>query len=165
MSVLIETSLGDVTVDLYVDQCPKTTFNFIKLCKIKYYNQCLFHRVQKDFLVQTGDPSGTGKGGESIYGILRGEKFRFFNDEIRPQLKHKKIGTVSMANAGENLNSSQFVITTAENLDYLDGKHTIFGQIVEGFDVLMKINEAYCDAHQRPYQNIRLEAVFLSLYR
>jgi peptidyl-prolyl cis-trans isomerase-like 4 len=155
MSVLLETSLGDITIDLYVDQCPNTIFNFIKLCKIKYYNQCLFYRVQKNFLVQTGDPSGTGSGGNSIYGILGGEKFRFFRDEICQGLKHKMKGTVSMANAGENLNSSQFYITTAENLDYLNGKHTVFGQVVEGFDILMKINDAYCDSNERPYQNIR----------
>lgn len=68
MSVILETSLGDITIDLYVKECPNTCKNFLKLCKIKYYNNCLFHNIQKDYIVQTGDPTGTGKGGESIYG-------------------------------------------------------------------------------------------------
>ena len=68
MSVILETSLGDITIDLFVKECPNTCKNFLKLCKIKYYNNCLFHNIQKDYIIQTGDPTGTGKGGESIYG-------------------------------------------------------------------------------------------------
>ncbi|KAI5065250.1 hypothetical protein GOP47_0019945 [Adiantum capillus-veneris] len=157
MAVLLNTSLGDMVVDLYTEECPLTTKNFLKLCKIKYYNNCLFHSVQKDFLVQTGDPTGTGSGGDSIYKFLYGEQARFFNDEIHQNLKHDKIGVVAMASAGENLNASQFYLTTRADLDYLDGKHTVFGVVAEGEDILMKINEAFVDDKFRPYKNIRIK--------
>ncbi|PRP86884.1 peptidyl-prolyl cis-trans isomerase-like 4 [Planoprotostelium fungivorum] len=161
MSVLIETSLGDVTIDLFVDDCPNATRNFLKLCKIKYYNNCLFHNIQKDFLIQTGDPTNTGKGGESVYGLLYGEQAKYFEDEIRPHLKHKKIGMVAMANPGPNLNGSQFYITTAPALSALDEKHTIFGEVVEGLDTLEKINDAYCDKEGKPLQVIRIRHVII----
>ncbi|GBG68377.1 hypothetical protein CBR_g2920 [Chara braunii] len=107
MAVLLETSVGEMVVDLFVDECPMTCKNFLKLCKIKYYHNCLFHTIQKDFLVQTGDPTNTGTGGDSMYKFLYGDQARFFDDEIRPKLKHNKVGTVAMASAGENLNASQ----------------------------------------------------------
>ncbi|KOM25556.1 hypothetical protein LR48_Vigan118s000600 [Vigna angularis] len=125
MSVLIVTSLGDLVVDLHTNKCPLTCKNFLKLCKIKYYNGCLFHTVQKDFTAQTGDPTGTGTGGDSVYKFLYGDQARFFSDEIHIDLKHSKTGTVAMASAGENLNASQFYITLRDDLDYLDGKHTV----------------------------------------
>jgi peptidyl-prolyl cis-trans isomerase-like 4 len=87
--------------------------------------------------------------------ILYGDQARFFEDEIRPQRMHKKRGTLAMASAGENMNASQFYITLADNLDSLDEKHTVFGEVGEGLDVLEKINDAYCDGDGRPYQNIR----------
>ena len=93
--------MGDIVIDLYTSQCPRTTKNFLKLCKIKYYNNVLFHNVTKDFVAQTGDPTGTGKGGDSIYGVLYGYRARFFDDEIRSSLKHERKGTVSMASAGQ----------------------------------------------------------------
>eukprot|EP00246_Nothoceros_aenigmaticus_P016594 TRINITY_DN768_c0_g1_i1.p1 TRINITY_DN768_c0_g1~~TRINITY_DN768_c0_g1_i1.p1 ORF type:complete len:644 (+),score=153.08 TRINITY_DN768_c0_g1_i1:37-1932(+) len=157
MAVLVTTSLGEMVIDLYADQCPVTCKNFLKLCKIKYYNNCLFHSVQKDFLSQTGDPTGTGSGGESIYSLLYGEQARFFDDEIKPKVKHEKIGVVAMASAGENQNASQFYITTRTGIDYLDGKHTIFGEVAEGLETLMRINEAYVDEKGRPYKNIRIK--------
>jgi peptidyl-prolyl cis-trans isomerase-like 4 len=158
MSVLIETSLGSIVIDLFVKECPKTCLNFIKLCKIKYYNNCLFYDVQKDFLAQTGDPDNTGRGGNSIYGIINGEKFRYFDDEIRPQLKHNKLGMVSTANIGPNLNSSTFFIQlTDRNLPYLNDKHTVFGKVEEGFEVLEKLNKLYVDKDNRPYQNTRIK--------
>ncbi|KAG7649533.1 Peptidyl-prolyl cis-trans isomerase CYP59 [Arabidopsis thaliana] len=157
MSVLIMTSLGDIVIDLHSDKCPLTCKNFLKLCKIKYYNGCLFHTVQKDFTAQTGDPTGTGAGGDSIYKFLYGEQARFFKDEIHLDLKHSKTGTVAMASGGENLNASQFYFTLRDDLDYLDGKHTVFGQIAEGFDTLTRINEAYVDPKNRPYKNIRIK--------
>jgi peptidyl-prolyl cis-trans isomerase-like 4 len=156
MSVILETSLGDITIDLFYEDCPKTCKNFLKLCKIKYYNNCIFHNIQKNYLIQTGDPTGTGRGGTSIYGILYGEQATFFNDEIRPHFRHKRIGTVSMANIGPNLNASQFFITTGENLTSLDDKHTIFGEVAEGIDVVMKINDAFVDTEGRPLQVIRI---------
>ncbi|CAD6335887.1 unnamed protein product [Miscanthus lutarioriparius] len=142
MSVLIVTSVGDISVDLHTDLCPFTTKNFLKLCKMKYYNGCLFHDVKKDFLAQTGDPTGTGTGGDSVY-------------------KHSKPGTVTMASAGENCNASQFYITLRDDLDYLDDKHTVFGMVAEGFDTLLKINEAYVDDKGRPFKNIRIKHTYV----
>lgn len=156
MSAILETSKGDITVDLYPEDCPNTSRNFLKLCKIKYYNNCLFHNVQHNFIAQTGDPTATGTGGESIYGKMYGEQARFFDDEIRPHLKHKKKGTLAMAGGGENLNASQFYITTGAELDSLDEKHTIFGEVAEGLDVLSAINDTLVDGNCRPMQNIRI---------
>ncbi|KAE9458431.1 hypothetical protein C3L33_09679, partial [Rhododendron williamsianum] len=161
MSVLIVTSLGDIVVDLRTDLCPLTTKNFLKLCKIKYYNGCLFHTVQKDFTAQTGDPTGRGAGGDSVYKFLYGDQARFFGDEIRLELKHTKMGTVAMASAGENLNASQFYITLRDDLDYLDGKHTVFGEVAEGLETLQRINEAYVDNKSRPYKNIRIKHTYI----
>ncbi|KAF8075406.1 hypothetical protein N665_1096s0006 [Sinapis alba] len=161
MSVLIATSLGDIVIDLHSTKCPLTCKNFLKLCKIKYYNGCLFHTVQKDFTAQTGDPTGTGLGGDSIYKFLYGEQARFFGDEIHLDLKHSKTGTVAMASGGENLNASQFYFTLRDDLDYLDGKHTVFGEIAEGLDTLTRINEAYVDARNRPYKNIRIKHTYI----
>ncbi|KAI7865834.1 cyclophilin-like domain-containing protein [Spinellus fusiger] len=162
MSVLLETSLGDIVIDLFTEECPKTTLNFLKLCKIKYYNFSPFHNVQKDFMAQTGDPTGKGDKDESVYGILNGPSQRYFSAEINPKLKHLKRGTVSMAVAQDatvesgGLSASQFFITLAEDLDYLDGKYTVFGEVAEGYDTLDKINEAYCDHAGRPYRDIRI---------
>ncbi|KAJ6736997.1 PEPTIDYL-PROLYL CIS-TRANS ISOMERASE-LIKE 4 [Salix viminalis] len=161
MSVLIVTSLGDIVVDLYADKCPLTCKNFLKLCKIKYYNGCLFHTVQKDFTAQTGDPTGTGAGGDSVYKFLYGDQARFFSDEIHFDLKHSKMGTVAMASAGENLNASQFYFTLRDDLDYLDGKHTVFGEIAEGLETLTRINEAYVDENNRPFKNIRIKHAYI----
>lgn len=159
--MLIVTSLGDLVVDLHTDKCPLTTKNFLKLCKIKYYNGCLFHTVQKDFTAQTGDPTGTGSGGDSIYKFLYGDQARFFNDEIHLDLKHSKTGTVAMASAGENLNASQFYFTLRDDLDYLDEKHTVFGEVAEGLDTLTRINEAYMDEKGRPFKNIRIKHTYI----
>ncbi|KAJ7982053.1 Peptidyl-prolyl cis-trans isomerase-like protein [Quillaja saponaria] len=161
MSVLIVTSLGDIVMDLHTDKCPLTCKNFLKLCKVKYYNGCLFHTVQKDFTAQTGDPTGTGTGGDSIYKFLYGDQARFFNDEIHLDLKHSRTGTVAMASAGENLNASQFYITLRDDLDYLDGKHTVFGEVAEGLETLTRINEAYVDEKSRPYKNIRIKHTYI----
>ena len=91
-------------IDLFCEACPRTTRNFLKLCKAKYYNNCLFHNVQRDFIAQTGDPTGTGRGGDSVYCMLYGENARFFDDELRPALRHKKRGVVSMTSSGPNTN-------------------------------------------------------------
>ncbi|XBI15484.1 hypothetical protein VPH35_057896 [Triticum aestivum] len=119
MSVLIVTSVGDIEVDLHTDELPITTKNFLKLCKIKYYNGCLFHKVERDFLAHTGDPTGIGTGGDSVYKILHGDQDRFFDDEFRPDLRHSKAGTVAMAGG------SQFYFTLRDGVDGLDGKHTV----------------------------------------
>ncbi|WCJ37038.1 Peptidyl-prolyl cis-trans isomerase-like 4 [Euphorbia peplus] len=161
MSVLIVTSLGDIVVDLFTEKCPLTCKNFLKLCKIKYYNGSLFHTVQKDFTAQTGDPTGTGAAGDSIYKFLYGDQARFFSDEIHLDLKHVKTGTLAMASAGENLNASQFYFTLRDDLDYLDGKHTVFGEVAEGLETLTRINEAYVDPKNRPYKNIRIKHTYI----
>ncbi|CAK8684054.1 unnamed protein product [Clavelina lepadiformis] len=156
MSVIIETTLGDITVDLYVDERPRSCLNFLKLCKVKYYNYCLFHNVQRNFIAQTGDPTGTGRGGESLFRMLYGDQAKFFDAEKMPKIKHKTAGVVSMVNDGNGYHGSQFLITLGENLDSLDGIHTVFGEVAEGMDVVMKISEAFCDKENRPYQDIRI---------
>ncbi|KAJ8008969.1 hypothetical protein DPEC_G00083940 [Dallia pectoralis] len=156
MAVLLETTLGDIVIDLFTEERPKTSLNFLKLCKIKFYNYCLIHNVQRDFIVQTGDPTGTGRGGESVYGMLYGDQARFFDSEKNPRIKHRKKGTVSMVNNGSDQHGSQFLITTGENLDYLDGVHTVFGEVSEGMDVLAKINETFVDKDFIPFQDIRI---------
>eukprot|EP00743_Colponemidia_sp_Colp-15_P004025 GILK01004339.1.p1 GENE.GILK01004339.1~~GILK01004339.1.p1 ORF type:complete len:495 (-),score=83.96 GILK01004339.1:158-1564(-) len=156
MAVLFETSVGDMVIDLFCEDCPIATKNFLKLCKTKYYNNCLFYNVQQDYLVQAGDPTNTGRGGESIYKQIYGDQAQYFDDEIRPQLKHDRIGVVATANTGPNLNASAFYITTRERIEHLDGKHTIFGVVGEGLDVLQKINKAYVDDEGRPWLDIRI---------
>ncbi|KAG0232511.1 Peptidyl-prolyl cis-trans isomerase cyp6 [Actinomortierella wolfii] len=181
MSVLIETSVGDFVIDLHTAEAPTTCLNFLKLCKVKYYNFCCFHNVQRDFMVQTGDPTATGQGGESIFGVIdkdMNSSRKYLPAEIHPSLKHRQKGTVSMAIAGTSLTSSssstggassaasadskgvigsQFFITMADNLDYLDGRFTVFGQVAEGMDVLDKINNAIVDDQFRPYKDIRIK--------
>ncbi|KAL3052992.1 peptidyl-prolyl cis-trans isomerase-like 4 [Trematomus bernacchii] len=156
MAVLLETTLGDVVIDLFTEERPKTCLNFLKLCKIKYYNYCLIHNVQRDFIVQTGDPTGTGRGGEAVYSKLYGDQAGFFDAEKAPRIKHRKKGTVSMVNNGNNQHGSQFLITMADNLDYLNGVHTVFGEVTEGMDILAKINEAFVDKDFVPFQDIRI---------
>lgn len=148
--------MGDIVIDLYTEERPRACLNFLKLCKIKYYNYCLVHNVQRDFIMQTGDPLGTGRGGESIFSKLYGDQARYFEPEKVPRIKHKKLGTVSMVNNANDQHGSQFLITTGVNLDYLDGVHTVFGEVTEGMDVLKKINEAFVDKEFVPFQDIRI---------
>ncbi|KAK1908117.1 Peptidyl-prolyl cis-trans isomerase cyp6 [Pyrenophora teres f. teres] len=148
MSVLLETSLGDITIDLLVDDAPKCCENFLKLCKVKYYNFAPVHSVQPNFSFQTGDPIGPDSkdsdGGRSIWGLLDPAQTakKTFMPEFKPKLKHAEMGTVSMATApnpddpDERFAGSQFIITLGPNIDYLDGKAAIFGTVVEGFDTL-----------------------------
>ena len=156
MAVLLETSKGDIVIDLYVEARHRCCLNFLKLCKIKYYNFCLFHDVQRNYTVQSGDPTGTGGGGESVWGVVKGPEYRYFASETVPRLKHDKVGLVSMVDSGNGLHGSQFLITTGDSLDYLDGKHTVFGEVAEGADVLTEINEAFCDDKGQPFQDIRI---------
>uniref|UniRef100_A0A8C5Q097 Peptidyl-prolyl cis-trans isomerase n=1 Tax=Leptobrachium leishanense TaxID=445787 RepID=A0A8C5Q097_9ANUR len=156
MAVLLETTLGDIVIDLYTEERPRACLNFVKLCKIKYYNYCLIHNVQRDFIIQAGDPTGKGRGGSSVFSTLYGDQAQYFESEKIPRIKHKKMGTVSMVNNGNGQHGSQFLITTGENLDYLDGVHTVFGEVSEGMDVVRKINEAFVDKDFVPYQDIRI---------
>ncbi|KAF9780010.1 cyclophilin-like domain-containing protein [Thelephora terrestris] len=166
MSVLLETSLGDIVIDLEVDSCPRTCENFLKLCKVYYYNLDAFFNVSKDFLAQVGDPSATGTGGECIWSYIDPKSPRYFSPEIIPRLKHKEKGTVSMAVAPfiEGLPkggcASQFFITLANGpVEYLDGKHAVFGHVVEGLDTLDKLNEVFVDQDGRPLKDIRIRHV------
>ncbi|GAA99028.1 uncharacterized protein L969DRAFT_84230 [Mixia osmundae IAM 14324] len=169
MSVLFETSLGDIVVDLEAEQCPKTCLNFLKLCKMYYYNFNSFFNVQQDFIAQTGDPTDLGTGGSSVFALLpRGSpqhSSRYFTPEIRaPALRHVAKGTLSMAVAGQGDSkgcASQFFFTLADNLSYLDGKQAVFGHTVEGFDTLDKINQALLDQKGRPLRDIRIRHVIV----
>jgi len=124
----IKTDKGDITVGLYADKVPNTVNNFIFLARSGFYNNTMFHRVIANFMVQGGDPTGTGSGGPGYN----------FNDEFHPKLRHDKPGVLSMANAGPNTNGSQFFITHVPT-PWLDGKHSVFGQIIDGLSVLMAI--------------------------
>jgi len=124
----MDTDKGTMVIELYADKTPKTVNNFVFLAREGFYDGITFHRVIKDFMAQGGDPTGRGTGGP-------GYKFA---DEFHPGLKHDKPGRLSMANAGPNTNGSQFFITHVPT-PWLDNKHTIFGQVVEGMDVLMSI--------------------------
>ncbi|KAF8138323.1 cyclophilin-like domain-containing protein [Boletus edulis] len=171
MSVLFETSLGDIVIDLEVELCPKSSENFLKLCKVYYYNLNAFFNVSKDFLAQTGDPTATGMGGESIWSYLasqRGDESipRYFVPEIVPTLKHTRRGTVSMAVApsvgGDKGGcGSQFYITLADNIEYLDGKHVVFGHVVEGLESLDKVNDVFTDQEGRPFKDVRIRHVVI----
>ena len=132
--------------------------NFLKLCKVKFYNLCLFHSVQTNFVAQTGDPTGTGtSGGESIYRQLYGEQARYFEGDLLPKLKHTSRGILSMVSAGDNIFGSQFFITLGDNLDSLDaGQHCVFGEIVEGNEIIETLNEIISDNENRPYQGINM---------
>lgn len=169
MSVLLETSAGDIVIDLLVDYAPKLCENFLKLCKVKYYNFAPVHSVQKNFSFQTGDPLGPlssqSDGGSSIWGLLSSDPVdRTFPALFHPKLKHLERGTVSMAtvpnpaDGGETrLAASQFIVTLGDETDYLDGKAAIFGKVVEGFDVLEKINDAIVDEKGHPLVDIRIK--------
>ncbi|MCJ1353039.1 MAG: Peptidyl-prolyl cis-trans isomerase cyp6 [Icmadophila ericetorum] len=166
MAVMLETSVGDIVIDLLVDYAPKSCENFLKLCKIKYYNFAPVHSVQKNFTFQTGDPLGPDSkdsdGGSSIWGLLKSSSQPTYKADLHPKLKHDKRGTVSMATApgsndpDERFAGSQFLVTLDDNLDYLDGKAAIFGKVVEGFDTLEKINNTFCDDKGRPFKDIRI---------
>lgn len=152
MMVTVETTMGPFTVELYADHAPKTCANFFELCKRGYYTNTIFHRIIKGFMIQGGDPTGTGRGGKSIYG----EKFK---DEITRQLKHTGAGIVSMANSGPDTNGSQFFVTLAPT-PWLDGKHTIFGRIHAGMGVIKRMGSVRTDESDRPTLTIRILATW-----
>ena len=145
---MIETPKGQIVIELYADQAPKTVANFVKLAKEGFYNGIIVHRVIPGFMVQTGDPTGTGRGGPGYT----------FADEIVPALRHDGPGVVSMANAGPNTNGSQFFITLAAT-PWLDGKHTVFGRVIEGQQVVDQIVAVPRDANDKPLQPVAMERV------
>jgi peptidylprolyl isomerase domain and WD repeat-containing protein 1 len=135
---VLRTTMGDVHIKLFGGECPKTVENFTTHARNGYYDNVIFHRVIKGFMVQTGDPLGDGTGGESIWG---GE----FEDEFDRNLRHDRPFTVSMANAGPGTNGSQFFITTVPT-PWLDNKHTVFGRVTKGYEVVTKIEQVRCVA-------------------
>lgn len=144
----LHTTLGDIKLKLFLELCPKTVENFVKLCEAKYYNNIIFHRVIKGFMVQTGDPCGDGTGGESTWG-------GHFKDEFHPLLRHSKPFVVSMANAGPNTNGSQFFITTAPS-EWLDDKHSIFGEVILGFETVKAIENVETDEQDKPIDQVAI---------
>ncbi|KAJ2981286.1 hypothetical protein NQ176_g2119 [Zarea fungicola] len=145
-AAVLHTTYGDIHIRLFPDAAPKAVENFVTHAKQGYYNNTIFHRVIRKFMIQCGDPLGDGTGGESIWG-------REFEDEFS-SLKHDKPYTVSMANAGPNTNGSQFFITT-EKTPWLDGKHTIFGRATQGFDVVQKIENTRT-YKEKPEEDIKI---------
>ncbi|ODV90653.1 hypothetical protein CANCADRAFT_26423, partial [Tortispora caseinolytica NRRL Y-17796] len=135
--------IGDITLTFYPDEAPKAVENFVRLAQSGYYNDTIFHRVIKDFMIQGGDPEGNGTGGKSIYGEP-------FEDEFSENLKHDKPFVVSMANNGAKTNGSQFFITTAA-APHLDNVHTIFGRVINGFEVIRSIEDLETDKDSMPY--------------
>src|SRR5580698_7271175 len=130
-TVVLETNQGNVELTLFADKAPKTVENFVGLVKKGYYNGLIFHRVIKSFMIQGGDPTGTGSGGASLWGGS-------FKDEFSPDLVFDKPGILAMANSGPDTNGSQFFITTVPT-PWLNNHHTIFGQVTAGYDTVSKI--------------------------
>jgi peptidyl-prolyl cis-trans isomerase A (cyclophilin A) len=142
---VIETNIGIMEFELHEDKTPITTKNFIDLSNSGFYDGVIFHRIVKGFVIQGGDPTGTGTGGS-------GETIP---DEISPDLKHDSLGILSMANSGPNTGSSQFFITLAP-ASHLDGKHAIFGRLIKGENVLMTIGSVEVDQNDRPIEDITM---------
>jgi len=151
MSVVLKTTLGDLKVELYCEEVAKTCGNFLALAASGYYDGTLFHRNIKGFMVQSGDPTGTGRGGKSIYPTASGK----FEDEIVDRLKHAERGVLSMANSGPNTNGSQFFLTYAK-MPHLNGKYTIFGRLIGGQDTLDKMERVPVGPKDRPVTDIKL---------
>ncbi|KDE04315.1 peptidyl-prolyl cis-trans isomerase-like 1 [Microbotryum lychnidis-dioicae p1A1 Lamole] len=145
---VLETSMGTISFEMYADHAPKTCRNFVELCNKGYYSGTVFHRIIGDFMIQGGDPTGTGRGGTSIYGAS-------FEDEIHPELRFTGAGILAMANAGPNSNGSQFFITLAPTPS-LDKKHTIFGRVLTGMSVVPRLGSVAVDTEDRPKENVRV---------
>ncbi|XP_035021163.1 RING-type E3 ubiquitin-protein ligase PPIL2 isoform X1 [Hippoglossus stenolepis] len=157
--VRLHTNKGDVNLELHCDKVPKAGENFVRLCKKGYYDETVFHRSIRNFMIQGGDPTGTGTGGESFWG-------KPFKDEFRPNLSHTGRGILSMANSGPNTNKSQFFITF-RSCNYLDRKHTIFGRVVGGFEALTAMENVESDPKSdKPKSEIKLisATVFVDPY-
>src|SRR5919198_101157 len=145
----LHTNHGAIALELYDADAPKTVDNFVKLARDGFYDGVIFHRVIPDFMIQGGDPTGTGRGGPGYS----------FEDEINP---HRVVrGALAMANAGPDTNGSQFFIVTAGECPWLDGKHTVFGRVTQGMDVVDAIANVPRDASDRPREPVTIERVEL----
>lgn len=145
------TNLGSFTIELFEDRAPLTTKNFIDLAEKGFYNGVIFHRVIRDFMIQGGDPTGTGRGGPG-YSI---------KDEFHDELRHDGPGILSMANAGPNTGGSQFFITL-EATPWLDGKHAVFGMVAEGLDVVQAIGATPTARGDKPLEDVVMESVTIT---
>ena len=145
----LHTNQGDIEVELYDEDAPKTVENFRKLAEDGFYNGVIFHRVIPDFMIQGGDPTGTGTGGPGYQ----------FEDEFNDHPVAR--GALAMANAGPNTNGSQFFIVTADACPWLDGKHTVFGGVTSGMDVVDAISQVQTAAGDRPTEDVVIESVGL----
>jgi cyclophilin family peptidyl-prolyl cis-trans isomerase len=145
----MHTNHGAISVELYDEDAPKTVENFLKLARDGFYDGVIFHRVIPDFMIQGGDPTGTGSGGPGYQ----------FEDEFNDRKVAR--GALAMANAGPNTNGSQFFIVTTEAAPWLDGKHTVFGRVTDGMDVVDAISEVDTDARDRPRTDVVIERVEL----
>jgi cyclophilin family peptidyl-prolyl cis-trans isomerase len=146
----LHTSMGAIANDLFDDDAPKTVANFKKLAEDGFYDGVIFHRVIPDFMIQGGDPTGTGSGGPGYT----------FEDEFNEQKVER--GALAMANAGPNTNGSQFFIVTADACPWLDGKHTVFGRVTDGMDAVDAISDVDRDARDKPNQDVKIERVELA---
>jgi peptidyl-prolyl cis-trans isomerase B (cyclophilin B) len=145
----LHTNHGAIAVELYPDDAPKTVENFAKLARDGFYDGVIFHRVIPDFMIQGGDPSGTGRGGPGYT----------FEDEFNEHRVER--GALAMANAGPDTNGSQFFVVTADACPWLDGKHTVFGRVIDGMDVVDAISDVDTDASDRPRQDVVIERIEL----
>src|SRR5436305_6170788 len=149
-TAVMHTNHGDITLELFDEEAPKTVENFRKLAADNFYNGVIFHRVIKDFMIQGGDPTGTGRGGPGYT----------FEDEFNDNKIVR--GALAMANAGPNTNGSQFFIVTTDAAPWLDGKHTVFGAVGDGMDVVDKIEASDTDQNDRPREDAVIEKIALS---
>ena len=146
----LQTNKGAIEFELFDDDAPKTVENFLKLARDGFYDGVIFHRVIPDFMIQGGDPTGTGRGGPGYQ----------FEDEFNDNKVVR--GALAMANAGPNTNGSQFFIVTAEATPWLDGKHTVFGRVTNGMDVVDEIENVDTDANDKPREDVTIERVELA---
>jgi cyclophilin family peptidyl-prolyl cis-trans isomerase len=144
----VRTNQGEFSIELFEDKAPATTKNFVDLAEKGFYDGVIFHRVIDGFMIQGGDPTGTGRGGPG-YTI---------KDEFHPELKHDAAGMLSMANAGPNTGGSQFFITLAAT-PWLDRKHAIFGRVTQGMDVVERIGKSQTGRNDRPLEDVRIEEI------
>jgi peptidyl-prolyl cis-trans isomerase-like 1 len=146
--VRVDTTLGSFVLELYDKHAPNTCRNFVGLTSKGFYDGTVFHRVISNFMAQGGDPTGTGRGGDSVFGGA-------FADEISPALKFTGAGILAMANSGPNTNKSQFFVTFAPT-PHLDGKHTIFGRVFSGMETVVAISNVATGANDRPVNEVKV---------
>lgn len=146
--IVMETTQGTIEIALFPETAPKTCENMIRHAQDGYYDGIIFHRVIKDFMVQGGDPTGTGRGGESVWGGT-------FEDEVKEDVSFDRPGLLAMANAGPGTNGSQFFITTVAT-PWLHMRHTIFGEVIKGFDIVKKIESTEVDYSDKPVEEQKI---------